>query len=584
MELNRWPNLVAMFFEQADSKGDSAFLWKKRDGEWQSVSWTEAAQQIQLLAVGLKEYGLSAGDRVVLVGENSPEWAIADFAIMAAGGVTVPTYTTNTSSDHRHILSDSGATIAIVSNKNLAEPLLDAAAGIHTLTRIITIEEIEATQNTSPAITPWHEALQQGDQAKERHLLDIQKIGQDDLACIIYTSGTGGTPKGVMLSHRSILCNCVGAFHLLLELGLDDEVFLSFLPLSHSYEHSCGLMFPIAIGAQIYYAEGIEKLASNLTEVRPTLMTSVPRLYEMMRLRILDGVKRSGGIKEKLFMLALHLGTERYEGSGRLALYKSPADKLVDTLVRNKVRARFGGRLKAMVSGGAPLNLKVGTFFTALGLRLLQGYGQTEAGPVISCNPSTQIKLDTVGPALHSVEVKIAEDGEILVKGPLLMKGYWNQTEVTRETIKNGWLHTGDIGELDHDGYIKITDRKKDIIVLSGGDNVSPQRIEGVLCLEREIAQAIVVGDARKHLVALIVPSEEILQAHKPDSPENSVKKLITDAVNRANSSLSVIEQVRGFDITDEAFTIDNELLTPTLKNRRHKIIENYGDIIESLY
>ena len=584
MELNRWPNLVAMFFEQANSKGDSAFLWKKRDGEWQSVSWTEAAQQIQLLALALKEYGLIAGDRVVLVGENSPEWAIADFAIMAAGGVTVPTYTTNTSSDHRHILSDSGATIAIVSNKSLAEPLLDAAAGIHTLTRIITIEEIEATQNTSPAITPWHEALQQGDQAKERHLLDIQKIGQDDLACIIYTSGTGGTPKGVMLSHRSILCNCVGAFHLLLELGLDDEVFLSFLPLSHSYEHSCGLMFPTAIGAQIYYAEGIDKLASNLTEVRPTLMTSVPRLYEMMRLRILDGVKRSGGIKEKLFMLALHLGTERYENSGRLALYKIPADKLVDTLVRNKVRARFGGRLKAMVSGGAPLNLKVGTFFTALGLRLLQGYGQTEAGPVISCNPSTQIKLDTVGPALHSVEVKIAEDGEILVKGPLLMKGYWNQTEVTRETIKDGWLHTGDIGELDHDGYIKITDRKKDIIVLSGGDNVSPQRIEGVLCLEREIAQAIVVGDARKHLVALIVPSDEILQVHKPDSPENAVKKLITDAVNRANSSLSVIEQVRGFDITDEAFTIDNELLTPTLKNRRHKIIETYGNIIESLY
>ena len=584
MELNRWPNLVAMFFEQADAKRDSAFLWRKQGDRWQSVSWAEAAQQTQLLAVALKEYGLSAGDRVVLVGENRPEWAIADFAIMAAGGVTVPTYTTNTSSDHRHILSDSGATIAIVSNKSLAEPLLDAAAGIHTLTRVITIEEIEVTESSRPVITPWHEALQQGERAKERHLLYIQKIGQDDLACIIYTSGTGGTPKGVMLSHRSILCNCVGAFHLLLELGLDDEVFLSFLPLSHSYEHSCGLMFPTAIGAQIYYAEGIDKLASNLTEVQPTLMTSVPRLYEMMRLRILDAVKRSGGIKEKLFMLALHLGTERYEGSGRLALYKVPADKLVDTLVRSKVRGRFGGRLKAMVSGGAPLNLKVGTFFTALGLRLLQGYGQTEAGPVISCNPSTKIKLDTVGPALDSVEVKIAEDGEILVKGPLLMNGYWNQTEVTRETIKDGWLHTGDIGELDHDSYIKITDRKKDIIVLSGGDNISPQRIEGVLCLEREIAQAIVVGDSRKHLVALIVPSEEILQVHKTDSPENSLKKLLTDAVNRANSSLSVIEQVRGFDVTDEPFTIDNEMLTPTLKNRRHKIIKNYSDIIESLY
>ena len=584
MELSRWPNLVTMFLEQATKKGDSAFLWKKKANQWESISWRNTAENVQLLAIALKEYGLNQGDRVVLVGENSPEWAIADFAIMAAGGVTVPTYSTNTANDHSHILSDCGATIAIVSNRKLATPLAEAASNLSTLTRIITIEEIDIPHSSGPIVTPWHEALYQGRQAKERHTLNTEKIQQGDLACIIYTSGTGGTPKGVMLSHRAILCNCVGAFHLLSELGLEDEIFLSFLPLSHSYEHSCGLMFPTFIGAQIYYAEGIDKLASNLVEVKPTLMTSVPRLYEMMRLRILDGVKRSGGIKAKLLMLALDLGTERYEKSGRLPFHKILVDKLLDILVRNKVRARFGGRLKAMVSGGAPLNLKVGVFFTALGLRLLQGYGQTEAGPVISCNPSKKIKLDTVGPALHSVEVKIAEDGEILVKGPLLMNGYWNQVEVTRDTIKDGWLHTGDIGELDHDGYIKITDRKKDIIVLSGGDNVSPQRVEGVLCLEPEIAQAMVIGDARKHLVALIVPSEEILLANKPDSPNDSVKKLLTDAVNRANSSLSVIEQVRGFDITEEAFTIDNEMLTPTLKNRRHKIIENYRDTIDSLY
>ena len=585
MELDRWPNLVAMFFEQADTKGDSAFLWKKRDGEWQSVSWKEAAQQAQLLAVALKEYGLRPGDRVVLVGDNSPEWAIADFAIMTAGGITVPTYTTNTSSDHRHILSDSGATMAIVSNKKLAEPLFKAATDLPDLLRIITIEKINIAGQSAPAISTWQDALQQGERAKEKHVLDINQIGQDDLACIIYTSGTGGTPKGVMLSHRSILCNCVGAWHILLDLGLDDnEVFLSFLPLSHSYEHSCGLMFPTCIGAQIYYAEGIDKLASNLTEVRPTLMTSVPRLYEMMRLRILDGVKRSGGIKEKLFKLALSLGTERYEQSGRLTLYKTPVDKLVDILVRNKVRARFGGRLKAMVSGGAPLNFQVGVFFSSLGLRLLQGYGQTEAGPVISCNPFTKIKLDTVGIPLHSVELKFAEDGEILVKGPLLMDGYWKQPETTKNTIKNGWLHTGDIGELDNEGYIKITDRKKDIIVLSGGDNISPQRVEGVLGLEPEIAQAMVVGDARKHLVALIVPSEETLQLHKRGDLGHPLKNSVVDAVARANSSLSVIEQVRAFDVVTEAFTVDNEMLTPTLKNRRHKIFGHYKDTIESLY
>ncbi len=584
MDLNRWPNLVAMFFEQARSKKNSPFLWKKQQGEWNSISWSETANQVRLLALALQEYGLNLGDRVVLVGENSPEWAIADFAIMAAGGITVPTYTTNTSDDHHHILADSEATIAIVSNQKLADPLLKAAERLPALKQIISIEKIVVNRDAGFNIKSWDEALRQGNLSNDRNVLRSDQITQEDTACIIYTSGTGGTPKGVMLSHRSILCNCVGAFHLLLELGLDDEVFLSFLPLSHSYEHSCGLMFPTAIGAQIYYAEGIDKLASNLTEVRPTLMTSVPRLYEMMRLRIIDGVQRAGGLKAKLFMLALDLGTERYEQGGQLKLHKTPTDKLVDILVRKKVKMRFGGRLKAMVSGGAPLNIQVGIFFTALGLRLLQGYGQTEAGPVISCNPSTKIKLDTVGPALHSVDVKIAEDGEILVRGPLLMNGYWKQPNTTQNTIKDGWLHTGDIGELDGDGYITITDRKKDIIVLSGGDNISPQRVEGVLGLEPEIAQAMVVGDGRKHLVALLVPSEQTreLQTNSPD--ENTLKKTIGDAVARANSTLSVIEQVRGFSVVEDPFTVDNEMLTPTLKNRRHKILQNYAEAIETLY
>ena len=584
MDLNRWPNLVAMFFEQASTKKNSPFLWKKQQGEWKSISWAETANQVRLLALALQEYGLNLGDRVVLVGENSPEWAIADFAVMAAGGVTVPTYITNTSNDHRHILTDSEATIAIVSNQKLADPLLEAAADLPNLKQIISMEQIEVNPDAGFKIKSWSEALHQGGLSTNQNTIRSDQISQEDTACIIYTSGTGGTPKGVMLSHRSILCNCVGAFHLLLELGLDDEVFLSFLPLSHSYEHSCGLMFPTSIGAQIYYAEGIDKLAANLTEVRPTLMTSVPRLYEMMRLRILDGVQRAGGLKAKLFMLALNLGTERYEQGGQLKFHKTPVDKLVDILVREKVKMRFGGRLKAMVSGGAPLNIQVGIFFTALGLRLLQGYGQTEAGPVISCNPSTKIKLDTVGPALHSVDVKIAEDGAILVRGPLLMNGYWKQPETTQDTIKDGWLHTGDIGELDGDGYITITDRKKDIIVLSGGDNISPQRVEGVLGLEPEIAQAMGVGDGRKHLVALLVPSEQTRELQTNSSDEHALRKIIGDAVARANSTLSVIEQVRGFSVVDDPFTVDNEMLTPTLKNRRHKILQNYAEAIETLY
>ena len=428
-----------------------------------------------------------------------------------------------------------------------------------------------------------------------QNTLRSDQISQEDTACIIYTSGTGGTPKGVMLSHRSILCNCVGAFHLLLELGLDDEVFLSFLPLSHSYEHSCGLMFPTSIGAQIYYAEGIDKLAANLTEVRPTLMTSVPRLYEMMRLRILDGVQRAGGLKAKLFMLALNLGTERYEQGGQLKFYKTPVDKLVDILVRKKVKMRFGGRLKAMVSGGAPLNIQVGIFFTALGLRLLQGYGQTEAGPVISCNPPSHNRIETVGIPMAGVQCRIAEDGEVVVRGDLVMQGYWNNSEATAEVIKDGWLYTGDIGEFDLDGHLRITDRKKDIIVNSGGDNIAPQRIEGMLTAQPEISQAMVFGDKRPHLVALIVPDEELtvtwaekngLESKPYDSliENNSFFSLISEAVDRVNNDLSVIEKVRRLTLTTEAFTIDNGMMTPTLKIRRHIINAKYSETLEALY
>ena len=594
MELNHWPNLVTMFIQQAQRKGDAPFLWEKRDTKWHSTTWNEALRQIESLANALRSYGLDSGDRVVLVADNSPEWAIADFAIMAAGGITVPAYVTNTASDHKHILNDSGATMAIVSTARLARPLLEAAEETNTLSRLITIEPLANPAKNKLETTLWTQALDVGSSQEGSLLDDAADIKQDALACLIYTSGTGGTPKGVMLSHRAILCNCVGAYHLLEELGLDDEVFLSFLPLSHSYEHSCGLMFPVAIGAQIYYAEGIDKLSSNLTEVRPTIMTSVPRLYEVMRLKILDGIRRTGGLKEKLFKLTLRLGQKAYITKRQLPMFERFLDRLMDRLVRGKVRGRFGGRLKAMVSGGAPLNLDVGVFFTALGLRLLQGYGQTEAAPVVSCNPSSKIKLDTVGPALKHVEVRIANDGEILVRGPLLMNGYWGQPEMTNQTIRDGWLHTGDIGEFDEDSYIRITDRKKDIIVLSGGDNVSPQRVEGILCLEPEIEQAMVVGDKRQHLSAILVPSAEFLENWAVASGttnllselknDSKLHKALLPTVSRANKSLSVIEQVRRFSIADQPFSVENEMLTPTMKNRRHKIVDYYQEAITSLY
>lgn len=596
MDFETWPNLPAMLFTQAKSKGAQPFLWAKRDGDWQATTWQEAAEQVRRLARTLRASGVAPGDRVVLVADNSPEWAICDFAIMAAGAITVPAYTTNTPRDHAHILTDSGAKIAILSSARLATPFLEAVSQLPAVTQIIAMEQPTVTIPDHVTLMMWDAAMSGGAESDGGFDPESEAAGlsRDAVACLIYTSGTGGAPKGVMLSHRAILANCVGAYHVLLDLGLGDEIFLSFLPLSHSYEHSCGLMFPVAIGAQIYYAESVEALTNNLVEVRPTIMTSVPRLYEVMRQRILVGVNRAGGLKAKLFKLAHEYGRKEYEAPGSLGLMERVLNGLVERMVREKVRGRFGGRLKAMVSGGAPLNYDVGVFFTALGLRLMQGYGQTEAAPVISVNPPTKIKMATVGPPLHGVEVSFAEDGEILVRGPLLMDGYWNQPDATAATLVDGWLHTGDVGEADEDGFIRITDRKKDIIVMSGGDNVSPQRVEGILCLEQEIGQAMVVGDKQPHLVALIVPDETFVKEWASANgasddlaalAENSdFRSAMSQAIDRSNAGLSNLEKVKRFAIAREPFTVDNEMMTPTMKVRRHVVTDRYQAELDGLY
>ena len=421
----------------------------------------------------------------------------------------------------------------------------------------------------------------------------IAELSPDDTACLIYTSGTGGVPKGVMLTHRNIIGNCRGAYRLLEQLGLGEEVFLSFLPLSHSYEHTAGLMFPISIGAEIYFAEGADTLAANLLEVRPTIMTAVPRLYETMHQRIRLGIQREHGLKRRLFENAVATGRKRLAGE-RLGLGERLLDPVLDRLVRHKVRARFGGRLKAMISGGAPLNPEIGGFFLALGVRLLQGYGQTEAAPVIACNPPDRIRIDTVGPALDGVEIRIAEDGEILVRGDNVMKGYWNDPEATARTLVEGWLHTGDIGALDPDGYLRITDRKRDFIKNSGGDMISPARVESALTLAPEIAQAMVTGDRRPYLVAVIVPDPDFAAAYAKEhgvsgelaalASDPGFHKALGDVVARVNRELQVAERVRRFVIAIEPFSLANAQLTPTLKIRRHAIREAYQPAFDQLY
>ncbi|MFN0042724.1 MAG: AMP-dependent synthetase/ligase [Alphaproteobacteria bacterium] len=592
-DYDRCPNLVRMFLDSAAKAGEKPFLWAKRDGAWQAISFAEAAAQMNTLSRALRALGVTPGDRVCLVAENRPEWAIADIAIMAAGGVAVPAYVTNTTADHLHILTNSGAKIAIVSRASYLQRLMPAAMRAPALSHIIAIESPSAAPQGGPAVLSWEGAMALGRHAPDGGAEWAAAIGRTDPACIIYTSGTGGVPKGVVLSHGAIIANCKGAYHLLLELGLSDEVFLCFLPLSHSYEHTAGLHFPISIGAQIYYAESVEQLGANMVEVRPTIMTAVPRLYESMHARIARDVQRAGGIKEKLFRQAIRLGRKRYD-KGALGPLDAMIDKIADILVRTKVRARFGGRLKALVSGGAPLNVEIGLFFHALGLRLLQGYGQTESAPVVSCNPPRKVKMHTVGPPVRDVEVRIAEDGEILVRGELVMLGYWGDKTATDATIRDGWLHTGDIGRIDSDGYIEITDRKKDIIVNSGGDNLSPARVEGFLTLQPEFAQAMVYGDKRPHLVGIVVPNREFAE-HWAGARGKSkeLAALVKDqefqaalhaAIERVNADLSAIERVRRVHVATEPFSVDNAMLTPTLKIRRHKIKEVYGATLDRLY
>ncbi len=583
-----------MFLEQAEKLADRNFLWAKHDGAYRPMTWRQVDDAVRDLARGLRGLGLEPGDRVVLVSENRPEWLIADLAIMAAGAITVPAYTSNTAADHTHIFTNSGARGAIVSTRALAGKLLPAAMEAPDCRWVISIEDLEPGQRGPVDLYDWAQVSRAGAARPDDVAQAVARLGRADTACFIYTSGTGGAPKGVMLSHGAILCNCMGAYHLLKELGLEDEVFLSFLPLSHAYEHTAGQFFPISIGAEIYYAEGVEQLLTNLGEARPTIMTAVPRLYELMYQRIRRGVEAQGGLKRKLFELALRLGRKRYHGPHSLTVGQRLQDLVVERLVRDKVRERFGGRLKAMVSGGAALNPDIGIFFTALGLRVLQGYGQTEAAPVISANPPHRVKMDTVGPPLCGVEVRIAEDGEILVRGELVMQGYWHNEEATAAALEDGWLHTGDIGELDADGYIRITDRKKDIIVLSGGDNLSPARVEGFLTLEPEIAQAMVYGDKRPHLVALLVPDEEFVQAFagrcgaRPDlaslCEDEALHAALAEVVERVNRVLSPIERVRRFIVAREPFTVENQMMTPTLKVRRHEIVVAYGEELDRLY
>ncbi len=578
----RCPSLVRMFFDLAERHGERPFLHAMRDGKWTAWSWAEAAREVRLLARGLGALGVARGDRVALVAENRPEWLIADFAIMAAGAITVPAYTTNTADDHRHIFGNVQAKGVIASTAALAQKAIEAALRVGPACGfVVAIEPPALSQHPGVDVHAWADILAKGAGAPDNVDATVAALARDDVACVIHTSGTGGSPRGVMLSHGAILHNCLGAWDVLQALPQGQETYLSFLPLSHSYEHTVCVGFMVSLGADIWFAESIERLGPNMAEVRPTIMTAVPRLYESLHQRISGGLKREKKLKQWLFAKTLELGTKRYEGK-KLGILESLLDAILEKLVRDKVRARFGGRLKAFVSGGAALNPEIGVFFLALGVRVVQGYGQTESAPVIACNRPYEERMETVGKPLLGVEVKLGPDGEILVHGELVMKGYWNDPAGTAAAIVDGWLHTGDVGEIDAQGRIKITDRKKDFIKNSGGDMVAPAKVEGTLLLEPEIAQTMVSGDGRPYLVALVVPHADAIAAAAGDA--GALRAAIDKAVERANARLALPERVRKFALASGPFTIENAQMTPTMKIRRHVIRQTYGETLEGLY
>ncbi len=590
-------NLVLHFLDQAARYSDDPFLWHKADGAWVARSWTATAAAVSQVAQALVAAGIKRGDRVILVSENRPEWCIADLGIMAAGAITVPAYTTNTEADHRHILDNSGAVAVIVSTAKLAATLLPAVVTADACRLVIALEPLRVAQASGTRIADWDTLI--GGHAPDVAATQARiTAGRADLACLIYTSGTGGTPRGVRQHHGAILQNVAAACAIIEQdfaptPGRDS--FLSFLPLSHAYEHTCGQFTAIGLGASIHYAEGLDKLAANMEEVSPTIMVVVPRLFEVLRARIGKGIEKQGGAAITLFNAALRLGRKRYERGGTLPLTDRPYDALLDRTIRKRVQARFGGRLKTLVAGGAPLNPDVGLFFAALGLTLCQGYGQTEAGPLISCNrPSRKIKMHSVGPALRGTSIRIAPDGEILVRGECVMDGYWMNDSESHRALQDGWLLTGDIGRIDDDGHLIITDRKKDILVNDKGDNVSPARIEGMLTLQPEISQAMVHGDGRPYLVGLVVANPEwaLDWARDKGMPRDFAKlhaepefaRALMAAVDRVNARVAAHEKVRRIIVADAPFTVDNGEMTPSLKIRRHRIEAVYGPRLDSLY
>ena len=558
MKISKLNSLVELYFNKCNEiNNNKPFLKWLKPGK-PTYSWGDIKERIFKLSHKIKSL-IKEGDRCLILSENRPYWLMSDIAVMNAGGISVPIFTTYSANDYKYILNDCKPSLIIVSNNDQFKKIKDYINPQEQ--KVISFEEVEIESLLIKNI------LDETDYEKKIN----QSLKRNMPACIIYTSGTSGNPKGVVLSHGGILSNCESAVELLEPLTkIKDPIFLTWLPLSHSYEHTVQFI-QIIVGAKVFYAESLEKLISNMSIAKPTIMTAVPRFYQNLFIKINMNLEKQTGLKKKLIDKTLELGKKLLKKEKFLASEKI-VNFICNILVRKKIQNQFGGNLQAFVSGGGALDQKIGEFLNSIGLPTLQGYGLTEASPVVSCNLPGLVKVDTVGTPFRTNKVKIAKDGEILVKGENVMLGYWNNKEATNKVIKNEWLHTGDIGEIDLNGFLKITDRKKDIIVNLGGDNIAPSKIENILCLNELIKQSFVYGDKKNYLVALLVVEK------------TTNKEKIKIVLENINKNLSLVEKIRKFILIYEEFTINNGMLTPTLKLKRKEITKNYKQQLESLY
>ncbi len=575
----RASSLSDLLLESPPEWRDAPLLGWREEGAWRWLDRGEVQRSVRRIANWLHGVGVRPGDRVGLLGHNSPQWFMADFAILRLGAVTVPAYFTDPPEAVNYVFDDAECKLALVEPGEQQAKLNAAKMPVFPLRGdgVISLESVR------------RDAAFDGE-------VPVAAPGRDDLATLIYTSGTTGKPKGVMLTHGNLLSDVTAELDVI--PVFPEDVFLSFLPAAHAYERNVGHFLPTACGTRIAYAEHVTTLMRDIPEVRPTIMISVPRLYEKIYAGVQEKLAHAPGFKRRLFAAAQRLGLERFEALQRGEPWgggKALAFRVLDRLAHAPLRAKLGGRLRLFISGGAALHPDIARFLLAAGLKVCPGYGLSETSPVITVNPEERIKPETVGPPLPGVELRLLDDGELLARGPMVMRGYWKRPEETEAVLEpDGWLHTGDVAEMDEDGYVRIVDRKKELMVLSNGENVPPARVEKRLALDPAILQAMVVGDKRPHLTALVVADAEKLAAEwrrerKRPLPQDwkhddEVRAWLLERMHARCHDLPAYMQVRDFAFVDEEWTQANGMLTPTLKFKRRVILERHADEVEAMY